>query len=140
MAGEVDKRPIIHDAVAVAGAGHRGLHAVVEDLPRRAADRLEGSGMAAQHRGEILVHHEPGPDQAAVAEHHGEQPDDPRRGGLVGEHDVEPGEVHLTLLAGRGLEADLERRIDDWPDIAQEVGDGRVAALVSPFLQLSEKP
>ena len=112
VTGEVDERAIVDDAVAVTGAGHRGLHAVVEDLPRRAADRLEGGGMAAQHRRQVLVHHEPGPDQAAVAEHHGEQPDDPRRGGLVGEHDVEPGEVHLGLLAGRGLEAHLERRID----------------------------
>jgi hypothetical protein len=36
-------------------AGHRGLHAVVEDLDRHAADRLEGLDMTAQQRLQVLV-------------------------------------------------------------------------------------
>src|SRR6185312_16902730 len=78
MTREVDQGAIVDDAVVIALAEHRGLHAVVEDLPRRTAQRLEGCRVAAQHRREILVHDEAGPDQSAVAEDHGEQPDDPR--------------------------------------------------------------
>ena len=51
-----------------------------------------------------------------VAEHHGEQPDDARDAGLVGELDLEVGEVDLGLLAGRRLEADLEGRDRIGPD------------------------
>ena len=47
-----------------------------------------------------------------VAEHHGEQPDDALDAGLVGELDLELGEVDLGLLAGRRLEAHLEAGAD----------------------------
>ena len=57
---------------------------------------------------QILVHDEARPDQPRVAEHHGEQPDDALDAGLVGELDLEAGEIDLGLLAGRRLEAHLE--------------------------------
>jgi hypothetical protein len=47
------------------------------------------------------VNNEPRPDQARIAEHHGEQPDDPRHPGLVGELNLEPGQIDLSLLARR---------------------------------------
>ena len=46
---------------------------------------------------------EPRPDQTRMAEHHGEQPDDARHPGVVGELNFESGEVDLGLLAGRSL-------------------------------------
>ena len=64
--------------------------------------------MAAQDALQILVEDEARPDQPGVAEHHREQPDDALDAGLVGELDLEPGEVDLRLLAGRRLEAHLE--------------------------------
>jgi hypothetical protein len=42
MAGEVEERAIVDDATARRLADHRCLHAVVEDLVRDTADRLEG--------------------------------------------------------------------------------------------------
>ena len=48
---------------------------------------------------------EPRPDQARIAEHHGEQPDDPRYPGLVGELNLEPGQIDLSLLARRSRTA-----------------------------------
>jgi hypothetical protein len=53
---------IVNDAIAFAFAGHRGLHAIIEDLPWRAAKRLEGGNVATQHRREVLVHHVSRPD------------------------------------------------------------------------------
>ena len=88
--------------------------------------------MAAQDRRQILMDDEARPDQAAEAEHQREQPDDPRRRRLVGEDDVEVGEVDLRLLAGRGLETDLEAAFGRGrADIAQEVGDGGIAAAIA---------
>ncbi len=140
VAGKIDERPIVDDAVPLTLAGDRGLHAVVEQFARGAAERFERGDMAAQHRRQVLVHDEARPDQAAVAEHHGEQPDDPRRPRLVGEDDLELGEIHLALLAGRGLEAHLEPGVGARSHVPQEVGHCGVAAPVSPFLQLTQQP
>src|SRR4051812_5945754 len=46
----------------------------------------------------VGMHGGPRPDQARVAEHHREQPDDANGRGLVGERKREPGEVDLRLL------------------------------------------
>ena len=54
------------DAVGVLAADH-GAHAVVEDLARHAAQRLEGRRVAAQHGLQVLVRDEARPDQPAVA-------------------------------------------------------------------------
>ncbi len=80
------------------------------------------------------------PDQAAEAEHQGEQPDDARRRRLIGEDDVELGEVDLGLFTGRGLEPELESPFRGRADIAEEIGDGGVAAAITDLLQLPEKP
>ena len=66
-------------------AGHRRLHAIVEDLDRHAADRREGLHVTAQQRLQVLMHDEAREDEAGMAEHQREQPDDPGHAGLVGE-------------------------------------------------------
>jgi hypothetical protein len=38
---------VVDDQAVGILADHRGLHAIVEDLPRRAADRREGGDVAA---------------------------------------------------------------------------------------------
>lgn len=97
--------------------------------------------MAAQDRRQIPMDDEARPDQAAEAEHQGKQPHDPRGRRLVSEDDMEPGEVDLRLLAGWGLEADLVAAFRrDRADVAQEVGDGGIAAAIAKLLQLPEKP
>ncbi|ESZ11065.1 hypothetical protein X737_30530 [Mesorhizobium sp. L48C026A00] len=66
---------------------------------------------------------------------------DSRRGRLIGKDDIELGEVDLRLLAGRGLEANLVSTLRRGrTDVAQEVGDGRVAAAIAEVLQFPEKP
>ena len=73
------QRAIVDDVAIAILAGHRRLHAVVEDLDRHAADRREGLHVTAQQRLQILMHDEAREDEARMAEHHREQPDDPRR-------------------------------------------------------------
>jgi hypothetical protein len=87
-----------------------GLHAVVEDLGRRPAERLERGCVAAQQRLHVLVRHEPASQHAAVAEHEREQPHHTLDARLVGEHRAEMREIDLRLTTGRRLEADLEPR------------------------------
>jgi hypothetical protein len=50
--GEVEERAIVHDA-APGLADHRCLHAVVEDLVRDAAHRLEGRHVTTQKRAQV---------------------------------------------------------------------------------------
>ena len=140
VARQVDQGEVVDDAAIITFAGDRGLHAVVEQLVRRPAQRLERRNMATQHRRQVLMHHEPGPDQSAVAQHHGEQPHDPRRARLVGEHHLELGEVHLALIAGPGLVTHLVGGSGRRPHVAEEVGHSGVAALVTPLLQLPQQP
>src|SRR4051812_3701877 len=136
---QVQEFGVVDDAALVDLAQHGGLHAVVQDLRRDAAQRLEGGDMAAQHRRQILALDEAGPYQAAVAEHQGEQPDDPLRFGLIGEGGPEVGEVDLGLFARRGLEAALEWRRGGGPDGAQEVLQRGVAAGIAALLDLPEQ-
>jgi len=74
---QVDEASVVDDEAVGVLADHRGLHAVIEDLPRRATNRVEGGDMAAQDGLQVLVHDELRPDQPGEAEHHGEQPDQP---------------------------------------------------------------
>ena len=55
MLRQCEQRAVIGDVTLIVLAGHRGLHAVVEDLDRHAADRLEGLDMTAQQRLQVLV-------------------------------------------------------------------------------------
>ena len=110
MAGEVDKTAIIHDE-AVRILAHDGrLHAVVEDLPRNAAEIGESSHVASQHRAEVLMDNEAAPHQPRVAQHERKQPHDAFGAWLVGELDLEAGQIHLGLQAGRRFEAHLDRQ------------------------------
>src|SRR6185437_15605444 len=70
MASKVDEGAVVDDEPVGVLADDRGLHAIVEDRARRAADRLEGGDVAAQDTLQILVEDEPRPDQPGVAEHH----------------------------------------------------------------------
>ena len=135
--GQVQELGVVDDASLVDLAEDRRLHAVVEDLLGRTAQGLEGGDVAAENGGEVLAGDEAGPHHAAVAEDEGEQPDDALHPRLVGELGLEEGEVHLALLAGRGLEATLEHRGRRRPDHAQELGDGGVAALEAELAELA---
>ncbi len=108
MLGQRQQRPVVDDVAVAVLAGHRRLHAIVEDLDRHAADRRERLHVTAQQGLQILVHDEAGEDEAGMAEHQREQPHDPCHAGLVGELRHEAREVDLGLLAGWRLEAHLE--------------------------------
>jgi hypothetical protein len=139
VAGKIDQRPVVDDVALGVLAADRGLHSVVEDLMWHTLQRGEGGEVAAQHGLQVLMQDEAAPEQAAVAEHQGEQPDDPRHPRLVGEGHLELGEVDLRLVAGRRLEADFEDRGRRRPQLAERVGDGGVAAPVATLLQLSKE-
>jgi len=49
MPREVKKRPVVDDKTIRVFPDHRGLHAVVENLARYAADRLERGNAAVQN-------------------------------------------------------------------------------------------
>ena len=130
---------VLHHAVGVL-ADHRRLHAVVEQLGRRAVHGGEGVDVTAQDGLQILGGAEPAPDPAAVAEDHREQPEDAHDAGLVGELHPELGEVDLPLFAGGGLEAALEGLGPRRPGLAQKVGDDAVAARIAELLHLAQQP
>src|SRR6516225_11708606 len=139
VAGEVDKGAVVDDEPVGVLADDRGLHPIIEDRTRRAADRVEGSDVAAQDALQVLVEGEPRPDQPGVAEHHREQPDDALDPRLVGELDLEPGEVDLRLLARRRLEARFVCGAAGGANIADPVADDAVAAGKAAFLDLPEE-
>jgi len=62
VTGEIEKGPIVDDKPVRILADHGCLHAIVEDLAGRSADRLEGGDMATQNRLEILMDDKAGPD------------------------------------------------------------------------------
>ena len=114
-----------------------GFHPVVEDLGRRAAQRLKRRGVTAQHRLHVLLRHEAAPQHAAMAQHQREQPDHPLDAGLVGEHRAEMREVDLRLAARRCLEPHLETGGCTRPDAAEKDFDHGVAATVAEIAQLA---
>lgn len=81
MGGQIDELGIVGDAAGPIGifgfADHGGLHAIVEDAFGHATQGLEGGDVAAQNGLQILAGDETPPHHPAVAEHQGEQPDDP---------------------------------------------------------------
>ena len=117
MTRQIDQAAIVDDQAVGILADHRGLHAVVEDLPRCAADRGEGGDVATQDRLQVLMNNEPCPDQPREAEHHGKQPDDARDPGLVREHHLEASKVDLRLFARRRLKPHLETALAIGPDV-----------------------
>jgi hypothetical protein len=139
MAGEVDERPVVDDEPVGVFADDRGLHAIIKDRARRSADRLEGGDVAAEKALQILVEHAPRPDQAGVAQHHREQPDDALDPWLVGELDLKPGEVDLGLLAWRSLEARFKSSAAGRTNVAHAVAHDAVAAGKAALLDLPEQ-
>src|SRR5215208_1602181 len=96
--------------------------------------------MAAQDRLQVLVQDEAGPDQARVAQHQGEQPNNALDPWLVSELNLEAGQVNLGLLAGRGLEPNLDREGRGGPDHRDAPLDGRIGPREAALLQLPPKP
>jgi hypothetical protein len=86
------------------------------------------------------MHDEACPDEAAVTQHHREQPDDPWRHWLVGENDMELGEIDLGLFAWRRLEANFETWICRRSHITKKVRDGGVTAVITSIPEFSEQP
>ena len=107
MLRQCEQRAVIGDVTLIVLARHRGLHAVVEDLDRHAADRLEGLDVAPQQRLQVLVEDVAREQKARMAEHQAEQPDDAAGAGIVGEVHNKACKVNLGLHARRGLEAHL---------------------------------
>src|SRR5271169_6584605 len=118
MPREVEKGAVVDDKTIRVFPDRRGLHAIVENLARYA----------------------PRPDQARIAEHHGEQPDDPRHPGLVGELNLEPGQIDLGLLARRSLEPHLERGDGVGPDVAHRALHRGIAASVAALSHFAPQP
>jgi hypothetical protein len=139
VAGEVDQRSIVDDVARGVLTQDRGLHPIVENLARHTTKRREGSQVATEHGLQVLVQDKAGPEQAAVAEHQGEQPDDPCHPRFVGERHLELGEVDLRLVTGRGLETDLEHGGRGRPQVAERVRDGGVAALIAALFELPKE-
>jgi hypothetical protein len=88
----------------------------------------------------ILVHDEAAPDQARVAQYHGEEPNDAFCSRLIGELNLETGEIDLGLLARRSLETYLEGGDRLGPDATHGSLHGRIAAGVTPLTQLPPEP
>ena len=100
MIQERDQRGVVGDDALAALAGHRRLHPVIGQLGRRALHGGEGVDMAAEHGLQVLPGAEPAPEPAAVAEHHGEQPDLPDDAGFGIELHPELGEVDPARRPG----------------------------------------
>jgi hypothetical protein len=140
VAGHVEQAAVVDDEAIGILADHGSFHAVVENLAGRAAERLEGGDVATQHAAEVLMQDVARPDEARMAEHQGEQPDDAAATGLVCEADLEAGEVDLGLQAGRGLEADLEGLHLVGPQLLHSALDRGVAAGEAAFAELAPQP
>ena len=98
------ERPIIDDAAILILADNCGFHAVVKDLARHAADRLERCPVASQYARHRLAQNEPTPDQPGEAQHHGEQPHHLHTIRRISKTHPELRKVDLSLLTRRSLE------------------------------------
>lgn len=104
VAGSLD---LDHDRMMQEPVEKCDLHAVIEDLDRQAADRLECVDVATKRRLEVLVEHVAREQEARVTEYQAEQQDDAAGAGVVGEVHHEAREADLYLDPGRRLEAQL---------------------------------
>src|SRR3954469_23182669 len=138
--GQVEQGSVVdHQALGILARDGR-LHAVIEDLAGSPADRSERRRMAAQDGLQVLVQDEAGPDQARVAQYQGEQPHNAFDPWLVGELNLEAGQVDLGLLAGRGLEPNLDREGGGGPDHRDGSLDGRIGPREAALLQFPPQP
>ena len=138
VAGEIDEGSVVDNEPVGVLADDRRLHAIVKDRTRRATDRLQSGDVATQDALQIQVQDEPRPDQAGVAKHRREQPDNAFDVRLVDELDLEPGEVDLRLSPAASRSAP---RIRHWgrADIAHAVPHDAVAAGKAALLDLTEQ-
>ena len=79
---------------------------VVEDLDRHAADRVEGLDIGPQQRLQVLVEDVAGEQEARMAEHQAEQPDDPAGARIIGEVH------HLARHRARSINRRLDAPLD----------------------------
>src|SRR6516165_10415785 len=87
------------------------------------------------------MHDEARKDVPGIAKHQREQPNDPAHIRLVGEGGDKASEVDLRLVAGRSLEANLERpRLIGRSDRGHEALYGSVGAAISPLPNLAGEP
>jgi hypothetical protein len=77
--GQIEQGTVINNAARFAFTDDGTLHAVVKYLEWSTADGIECSDVASQHRRQILMHVKTRLDETAEAQHHGKQPDNPRR-------------------------------------------------------------
>jgi hypothetical protein len=129
-----EKRSVVDDVAFVILARHGGLHPVVQDLHRHAADRFEGRHVTAQQRLQVLMQDKARFDVPGMPEHHREQPHDPCDARFVLEGDDKAGEVDLRLMARRRLEPNLEGLWPiAWPDRRDKALYPRIGARVATF-------
>ncbi len=82
--------------------------------------------MATKDALQILVNDEARPHQPGIAEDHREQPDDAPDARLIGELDLQPGEINLRLFAGQRLEASFVSRAAGGTEIADDFSTFRL--------------
>src|SRR3954452_18433891 len=87
--GQVKQGSVVDHRALGSLADDGGFHAVIEDLAGNTADRAERRRMAAQDGLQVLVQDEAGPDQARVAQHQGEHPNNALDAWLIGELTLE---------------------------------------------------
>ena len=75
-----------------------------------------------------------------MAQHDGKQPNDPGGCRLIGEDNMELGEIHLSLFAGSRFEPNFKPVFGGRADVSEKVRDCGVAAGISAFLQLPQEP
>src|SRR5688572_19135532 len=97
--------------------------------------------MTAQERLQVLMQDKARDDVPGMAQHQREQPDDARHARLVFEGDDEAGEVDLSLVACRRLEANLKGLGSlARPDGRNEALHGRVSTEIAALAQLARQP
>ena len=135
MAAEAQELRVLDQpsALVPSVAGDDGLHLVEQKLRRHAAEVGERRFQPPHHDRHRLALVEPHPHQPRVAQHHDQRmPPAPRQ--------PEVREVHLPLVARRGLEPlDRLHRLP-WPDLAHVALHLAVTAPIARCLHLVEQP
>src|SRR6201991_4035441 len=127
------------DDVLLCLTEHSGLHPVVKNLSRHAAQVPERFHVTAQHRLQILVLDEAAPQVTAVHQHDREQPDRAALSRDVVEFNIEVREVHLGLVTGRCLEADLEAAWAWRPHFTNQITQRRASTDITHGANLAQQ-
>ena len=138
VTSQVDEGTVIDDTLCLTFADDGRLHAVVKHFPRSSTNGFKSRDVATQDGRQVLMHDEARPNETAVPQYHREQPDDPRCRRLVGEDDMELGEIDLSLLAWGRLETNFEALARRRAHITEKVRHSGVAARVASLAQFSK--